>query len=120
MKLYYYCSSCQKENSFKSKATNRFELQKERGNVINERCKKCGTIVKRRINRVHAKPNGWILIIGGLLGIIVTLIIFIFSLMVSLLITLLLLSLICSIPFAAWKQQDKKASNFNKVMASDG
>ncbi|MFC4635996.1 hypothetical protein ACFO3O_18955 [Dokdonia ponticola] len=117
MKLYYYCSSCQKENSFQTKATNRFELQKERGNFINERCTKCGTIVKRRINRVHAKANKWILVLGGIFGILFTAIIFLF---VPLIIIVVTNSVIFSVPFIVWREQDKKASNFNKVMVADG
>lgn len=68
MKLYYYCSSCKKENSFKTKAKNRFELREERGNEISERCSKCGTIVKRRVNRVHAKANRLLILSGTILG----------------------------------------------------
>lgn len=117
MKLYYYCSSCQKENSFTTKATNRLELQKERGNFINERCKKCGTIVKRRINRVHAKPNKLILFFGGIFSIVFTAVMFLF---IPLIIIILANAFIFSIPFVFWKQQDKKASNFNKVMVADG
>lgn len=117
MKLYFYCSSCQKENSFKTTATNRFELQKERGNVINERCKKCGTVVKRRINRVHAKPNKWLLVFGAFFGVILTALLF---LVVPLFILVLANSVIFSIPFMVWRGQDKKASAFNKVMVSDG
>ncbi len=117
MKLYYYCSSCQKENSFTTTATNRFELQKERGNFINERCKKCGTVVKRRINRVHAKPNKWLLVLGMLLGTVCTIF---FILFVPLLGIIVINSAIFSIPFFIWRAQDKKASAFNKVMVSDG
>lgn len=117
MKLYFYCSSCQEENSFKTKATDRFELQKERGNFINERCKHCDTVVKRRINRVHAKPNKWILIIGGLVGTVLTVL---FILSAPLIISIFAISIIAGIPFIAWKAQDKKASAFNKVMVSDG
>jgi Flp pilus assembly protein TadB len=120
MKLYYYCSSCQEENSFKTKATNRFDLQKERGNVINERCKHCGTVVKRRINRVHAKPNKWILIIGGILGISLTVIALVFTIAISFLMVVILIPAITSIPFIAWREQDKKANAFNKVMVKDG
>lgn len=120
MRLYYYCSSCQEENSFKTKATNRFELQKERGNTINERCKNCGTVVKRRINRVHAKPNKWILIIGGLIGATLAIIAIVFTLAVSVFMIVILIPAISSIPFIAWREQDKKANAFNKVMVKDG
>ncbi len=111
MKLYYYCSSCQKENSFTTKATNRFELQKERGNEINERCKKCGTIVKRRINRVHAKANVIMLLAGIAVSAIAT--IFLWNLG-------WIATLTFTVPFFAWKYAEKKASDFNKVMVSDG
>jgi len=111
MELYFYCSSCKKENSFKTKATNRFELQKERGNEINERCKKCGTIVKRRINRVHAKPNVYILLGGVAIGGIST--IFLWNLG-------WIATLTFSVPILAWKYAEQKASAFNKVMVSDG
>ncbi|MEP0266268.1 hypothetical protein [Dokdonia sp.] len=120
MKLYYYCSSCQEENSFKTKATNRFELQTERGNTIHERCKHCGIVVKRRINRVHAKPNKWMLIIGGLIGISLTIMAIVFTLAVSLFVVVISIPIISSIPFIAWREQDKKASAFNKVMVKDG
>lgn len=117
MKLYFYCSACLEENSFKTKAKDRFELQKERGNEITERCKNCGASVKRRINRVHAKPNKWILIIGSLIGIIFT---FILILYIPLIIIFFALPVVFGIPFIAWKTEDKKASDFNKVMVADG
>ena len=111
MKLYYYCSSCQKENIFKTTATNRFELQKERGNEINERCKKCGTIVKRRINRVHAKPNLFIILGGVAISAIATILLWGLGWIAT---------LTFSVPFFAWKYTEQKASAFNKVMVSDG
>ena len=110
MKLYYYCSSCQKENSFKTKAKNRFELQKERGNHINERCVKCGNITKRRINRVHAKAN--VLWIAG--GVLVSIIAAIFLWQLG-----WIAGITFSIPFMIWKATEKTASNFNKIMVSD-
>ena len=117
MRLYFYCSSCQEENSFKTKAKDRFDLQKERGNFINERCRNCGTVVKRRINRVHAKPNKWLLIIGGLGGTFIALMLIFF---LPLFITVFIIPAVFGIPFIAWRAEDKKASAFNKVMISDG
>jgi len=111
MKLYFYCSSCQKENSFKTKARDRFELQKERGNEISERCKKCGTVVKRRINRVHAKPNAFIILGGLAISAIATILLWNLGWIAS---------LTFSIPFIAWRTEEKKASAFNKVMVADG
>lgn len=120
MRLYYYCNSCQEENSFTTKAKDRFELQTERGNTITERCKHCGTMVKRRINRVHAKPNKWILIIGTIVGVVLTIIAIILSIAISLAALIILMSFICTVPFIAWKETERKASAFNKVMVKDG
>ncbi len=110
MKLYYYCSSCQKENSFTTKATNRFELQNERGNHINERCKKCGTIVKRRINRVYAKANK-MYILGGLgIGVLCTVLLWELGWVATLTFT---------IPIIIARSTEITASKFNKVMVDD-
>lgn len=110
MKLYYYCSSCQKENSFTTKATNRFELQQERGNEINERCNKCGTQVKRRINRVHAKPNVLYILGGLIVGAIAT--VFLWNLG-------WIASITFSIPIMLYAYTNKEASKFNKLMVDD-
>ncbi len=110
MRLYYYCSSCKKENSFKTKATNRFELQEERGNHINERCNSCGSQVKRRVNRVHAKPNLGIVLAGLALGVITT--VFLWNLG-------WIATLTFTIPILAFSYANNMASNFNKVMVDD-
>lgn len=110
MKLFYYCSSCQKENSFTTKASNRFELQDERGNTINERCKYCGNITKRHVNRVHAKANvGWIAA-AAIVGIIAAILLFQLGWIASITFTL---------PFFVWQYLDREASKFNKIMVDD-
>ena len=120
MRLYYYCSSCQEENSFKTKARDRFKLQTERGNTISERCKHCGTIVNRRINMVHAKPNKWLLIIGGLTGAFLTVIALLFTFAVPYFVLVISIPAISSVPFIAWKEAEKKARAFNEVKLKDG
>lgn len=110
MKLYYYCSSCKKENSFTTKTTNRFELQEERGNEINERCNHCWTQVKRRVNRVHAKPDLLYPIAGLIIGAIAT--VFLWDLgWIS--------TLTFSIPTLLFAYTNNEASKFNKVMVDD-
>lgn len=110
MKLFYYCSSCKKENSFKTKATDRFELQQERGNEISERCKYCGNITKRRINRVHAKANFMWILAGIIASVIATGFLWQLGWIAG---------ATFSIPFLLWQATQTKASNFNKVMVSD-
>ncbi len=116
MKLYYYCSSCQKENSFTTKATNRFELQEERGNEINERCTYCGTVNKRHVNRVHAKANTFNMLIGGVLGLLVTVIL---ALIIPKIALFFIAGTIFSLPYLAWRSEEKKASTFNRVLIED-
>lgn len=110
MNLYYFCSSCKKENSFKTKATNRFELQQERGDEINERCKHCGNVSKRRINRVHAKSN-YVYIIGGL---IIGLILGCFLWQLG-----LIAGITIGLPILIWQWSHKKAVDFNKILVSE-
>ncbi len=57
MTVSYYCKSCNKNNKIKTKANNRFDLQQELGDEINNRCKYCGVLEKRHINRLTADPN---------------------------------------------------------------
>lgn len=109
MTLSFYCSSCKKNNKIKVKATNRFDLQKELGDEVNVRCKNCGTINKKHINRLTADPN-YTLTIIALVG--------------SVFITILFwnMGFIAKISFALpiWIYFDalKKASLFNKTMIS--
>lgn len=116
MNLYYFCSSCKKENSFKTKATNRFELQQERGDEINESCKYCGTLTKRRINRVHSKANILKYLVGGALGILLTLILIV---IIPPIFIVFAFPSIMSIPFMAWKRENRKAVDFNKIMIKE-
>ncbi len=112
MKLHYYCSSpsCKKLNSIKVESSNRYDLKKEIGTEINERCKHCGNHTKRHINRLHASPN-YIIVIGGLgLAIIATILLWDFGLVST---------LSGTIPIAIWMSEEKKASAFNKVLIRD-
>jgi len=123
MTLYYYCKSCKKLNSFKTSATNRFELQQERGNEISERCRRCGTTTTRRINRVHARVNP----IYPLAVIFLCFLALATYVVVSLVINgvlyipvKLFLGALILAPIALWTYYERRASAFNKVMVSDG
>jgi len=124
MKLYYYCSSCKKENSFTTKTSNRFELKEERGLELSERCPRCGMITKRHLNRVHAKPNKLIILLGAVFGVFVAGVLILLILKISFSPILLFLFYLFipgtfSIPFISWKIADKKASSFNKLLIAD-
>ena len=116
MKLYYFCSSCRKENHFTIKAKDRFELQKERGDEINERCNYCGTITKRKINRVHAKANKLIIVVGTIAGMVITLLL---AFVIPKIVLFFAASSVFSLPYLAWRSEEKKASRFNSVLIND-
>ena|SRR5690606_2631542 len=109
MRISYYCKSCKKKNYLKTKASNRFDLQNEFGDEINNRCKHCGTIEKKHINRLVAEPSKFIGFLALGLAILLTGTIFIFGFIATLSVT---------IPIWIYFDAHKKASEFNKVMVS--
>ncbi|WNH12072.1 hypothetical protein [Thalassobellus suaedae] len=112
MTLYYYCSSqsCKKTNSIKVKSNNRYDLKCEIGIEINERCKHCGNHTKRHINRLHAEPNNFIIIAGVIAAILFSVLFWDLG---------FLTTLSGTVPIAIWMSENKKASNFNKVLIRD-
>ncbi len=108
MKLSYYCKSCSVKNYLTTNATNRFDLQRELGAAeISKRCRNCGTIQKRHINRLHAEPNKIYFLICIPLILILSIIVYFLGFIAT---------LTFSIPIALVFQAQKKASDFNKTM----
>ena len=108
MKLFYYCSSCKKENAIQIKSDNRYEFQKEIGDdevVVN--CTNCGKTDKKHVNRFHAKPRYYISLIALVCSILATLYLRRYG---------WISSLIFYIPVAVWRREQKRASAFNSVM----
>lgn len=107
MTVSYYCKSCKKNNKIKTSANNRFELQQELGDEINNRCKHCGVIEKKHINRLTADPNY---------------IIFYISIFASAILTVLfwnagfIAKVTLVVPIFLYFDALKKASSFNKTM----
>lgn len=107
MRLSYYCNSCKTKNYVKTKAKNRFELQTELGDEVNNRCNHCGTIEKKHINRLFAEPSKLLGILCLGLMVLLTGTIFMFGFIAALSFTL---------PIWIYFDAHKKASDFNKVM----
>ncbi len=107
MKLSYYCKSCKKKNFIKTTAKNRFELQKEVGDEINNRCTSCGILEKKHINRIFAEPSKSVGVLSFILAVLLTGTIFVFGFIATLTIT---------IPIWLYFDAYKKASDFNKIM----
>lgn len=109
MTVSFYCKSCNKNNKIKTKSINRFELQQELGDEISVRCKHCGNLEKRHINRLIADPNYTIFFITLLFAVIGT--ILLWNTGYIALITL-------TAPTWAYFEALKKANLFNKTRIS--
>ncbi|MCG2419112.1 hypothetical protein K8089_08755 [Aequorivita sp. F47161] len=109
MQLSYYCRSCKKKNYISSKANNRFELQAQFGDEINNRCSHCGTFEKKHINRLIAEPSKFIGLFCFGLAILLSGAVFILGFIATLTFT---------IPIYIYFNAQKRASDFNKVMIS--
>jgi hypothetical protein len=108
MKLSYRCSSCKKDNTIKTKATDRHGLLMERGsNEFNERCIHCGHFTKKHINRLYAEGNYTLVLIGLGAAIIATVLFWNLG---------YISGLTFGIPIWFWFEMKKKASDFNKTM----
>ena len=108
MKLSYRCESCKKDNTIKTKATDRHGLLMEMGkNEFNERCKHCGHFTKKHINRLYADDDYNLVFVGFALSAIATF--FLWDLgWVS--------TLTGAIPHYFWTEMKKKSSSFNKTL----
>jgi len=109
MTVSYFCKSCKKNNKIKTKSINRFELQQELGNEINVRCKHCGNLENRHINRLTADTNYTIFFITLLFAVITT--ILLWNIGFIALITL-------TAPIWAYFEALKRANLFNKTRVS--
>jgi len=73
MRLTYTCSACKKENYLKEKAETRPDLQmKVRSDEVRVNCDSCGKMDKKHINRITAVADNRILVVGLLLGIVIS------------------------------------------------
>ncbi|WP_299109482.1 hypothetical protein [uncultured Winogradskyella sp.] len=108
MKLSYRCSSCKKDNTIKTKATDRYGLLMERGsNEFNERCKHCGHFTKKHINRLYADDNYTYVIAGLAIAAVATYFMWDFG---------FISTLTGTIPIWFWSEMKRKSSKFNGTM----
>ncbi|MCB9426072.1 MAG: hypothetical protein H6584_03465 [Flavobacteriales bacterium] len=66
------CKHCKKEITIKSSATDRPELQKEKGDQFEKKCPHCARKNVFHVNDVYAEPNQIYSIIGVIVFLIVT------------------------------------------------
>jgi hypothetical protein len=106
MVLRNLCTSCGKENSFTPIKTTRGDLQMEVGDEVKVNCKSCGKIENIHLNKVYAIADNKILIVGVILGIVVSIILWnMFGAIATATMT---------IPILIWVYENKMANNFNR------
>lgn len=105
MNLYAHCKSCKKDIKIKSSALTRPELQMEKGDEFNVNCKNCGVIEKKHINDIVAEPNKIILLLGILLGVLMTIFLWIYFGAIG--------TVSIAIPLLFWQQQNNETKGFN-------
>ncbi len=108
MTLYTNCTSCKADIRIKSNAFTRPDLQMEKGTEFNVNCSECETIQKKHVNDVRAEEGKLMLLIGIVLGIIVTIV------LCSLYGAIGTASIV--IPILFWQQQIKATKTFNSYM----
>lgn len=69
-KKFYYCPSCRERNDYASLATDRVELEKEKGERISMECVHCHARSQVHVNDISAEPNNLITGASGVLGLI--------------------------------------------------
>ena len=109
MRLAYTCSACKKQNYLKQKAQTRPELQMKLGkDEVQVNCDNCGKLEKKHINQITAVIDNRVVLLGLLLGIIVTLVLWNTFGAVS--------TLSLGIPFLFWVSESRALSSFNKYV----
>ncbi|NVK08465.1 MAG: hypothetical protein HWD89_05390 [Tenacibaculum sp.] len=108
MKLYTNCMSCKKDIIVKSNAQTRPDLQMEKGEEFVVNCLSCGRTDKKHVNDIKAESNGFILLVGLVLGGIMTSILWFFYGAIA--------SIVIAIPLIFWQQQMKATKSFNSYM----
>jgi len=108
MRLSTVCNSCNERTSIKSKATDRPELIKDKGENFNIQCGNCNKNLTIHVNDVRAQPDVKILAFAGFVGILITIILWVLLGAVG--------TISLGIPILIWAQQNKAVHDFNRYM----
>lgn len=105
MILYTFCHSCKNDISIRSMANTRPELERDKGETFEVRCKKCRTRNQVHVDQVKAKPGKIVIALGVVLGIFVAVIFWRFYWAIG--------TLSGIIPIIIWRQEMAAAYAFN-------
>lgn len=108
MNLFAFCKSCKKDIKIKSNASTRPDLQMEKGDEFIVNCSKCGKTERKHVNDVRAEPNNTVLLVGAIIGVLVTVFLWMFYGAIG------TVSII--IPILFWQQQTIATKSFNSYM----
>ena len=106
--LVTYCKSCKKDIRIKSSAATRPDLQMEKGDEFNVNCHNCGKIERKHVNDIKAEPNNNLIIVGVIIGIIVTIMLWNMYGAIG--------TVSGIIPLIFWQQQMSATKSFNSYM----
>jgi hypothetical protein len=108
MKIYTICTKCNESVYLKSSAPTRPDLQMDKGTEFDLECNHCGRTEKKHVNDFRAESNKVVIVIGILLGAIITIILFSFYGAIA--------TITFTIPIIFWQQQMKATKAFNSYL----
>lgn len=108
MNKFTYCTSCKKEIKIKTNASTRPDLQMEKGSEFIVNCQNCGKKEKKHVNDIKADVNNKIIVIGVIVGVIISTVLFFYFGLIG--------ALGFTIPLIFWQQQMAAKKAFNSYM----
>ena len=106
MRLTYTCRVCKQQNYLPIKEETRPDLQKKvNADEVRVNCKNCGIDDKRHINRITAIPDNRIILVGVIMGVILTFVLIQYLGLIA--------SIAFSTPIFVWKYESEQAHKFN-------
>ena len=103
---YTKCPGCKTDQTIKSSAANRGDLQMKKGTSFKFNCQRCGKMVSVHVNDVKAKVDKRVILVSIVIALVVGVILLIF--LGALWLFMLLL------PMVFWAQQEQAVSAFNR------
>ncbi|WP_298485245.1 hypothetical protein [uncultured Maribacter sp.] len=106
MRLTYTCRVCKQQNYLPIKEETRPDLQKKvNADEVRVNCKNCGKDDKRHISRITAIPDNRIILVGVIMGVILTFVLIQYLGLIA--------SITFSTPIFVWKYESEQAHKFN-------
>lgn len=106
MRLTYTCKACKRQNFLTLKEETRPDLQRRvNADEVRVNCKNCGKDDKRHINRITAIPDNRIILVGVIMGVILTFVLIQYLGLIA--------SITFSTPIFVWRYESEQAHKFN-------